>query len=179
MVSVFIVVISAVSSAFRENRARQSAIAATDAAHQVVRSTVSMIRQATPSATGSYPIQSATSTELVFYAPVAGTTTIQRARLFISNGKLQLGTTQPGSPATYSGTESVTTLLSGVVNGATPLFQYYDASYTGTGAAMNPVTLSAIRLIKMTIIFDDNPNAPPLPSTIELLAQLRNLKDNL
>ncbi len=180
MVMIFVIVVGAVVSALRDNKARQSTVTATDHANQIVRSVVSLIRQAADSPTGAYPIIAATNTSLTFYTTISSGTTIEQARLFLNGSTLQLGTIQPsGNPVTYpAGTEVVTTLLTGVQNGSQPLFQYYDANYTGTQTAMNPITLTTVRLVKMTVIFDDNPNTPPAASTIELQAQLRNLKDN-
>lgn len=173
VVSIFIVVVSAVVNALRENRARQSMLAATDRAQQIVRSTVSLIRQAEPSPTGAYPIVAASDSSLNFYTAASAGSAVQLARLFLNGSSLQLGLIQP-----VGSQEVVSTVLTGVQNGAQPLLQYFDKNYTGSQTAMNPITLTSIRLVKMTVIFDDNPLAPPGPSTIELQAQLRNLKDN-
>ncbi len=178
VVTVFVIVVSAVVSAFRDNRAQQSTLAATDHAQQIVRSTVSLIRQAESSPTGAYPIIAATNSSLTFYT--ANGNAVQQARLFLNGTWLQLGRIQPvGSPATYpANQEVVTTVLTGVQNGAQALFQYYDKNYTGSQAALNPIVPANIRLVRLTVIYDDNPAAPPAASTIELQAQLRNLKDN-
>lgn len=186
VVSVFVIVMNAVVSAFRDNRAQQSAMAATDAAQQVVRSTVSMIRQAVSSPTGAYPIVAATNTSLTFYT--ANGDTVELVRIFLSGTELRIGRTQLGSAPNYlPGTEVVTTLLANVRNGAQPVFQYYNTvltavaantNYNGTQVAMNPIVINTIRLVRVTIIFDDKPTEPPAAATIELQAQLRNLKDN-
>lgn len=180
MVSIFVITVTAVANALKENRARQTTIEATNRANQIVRSTASLIRQAATSPTGAYPIIAATSTSLTFYTTAADGTTIEQARLFLNGTRLQLGTIQPvGSPVTYpAGNEKISTLITGVQNGATALFQYYDKNYTGTQAAMSPITINSIRVVKVTVIFDTNSTAAPGPSTIELQAQLRNLKDN-
>lgn len=177
---IFIIVLNTVVNAFRDNRAQQSTLAATDRAQQIVRSTVSLIRQAETSPTGAYPLVAASANSINFYTAVPGSTNVQLVRIFVTGGNLQIGKIQPvGSPATYpAGQEVVTTILKGVANGSQPLFQYYDKNYTGTQSAMNPIVVNAIRIAKMTVIFDDNPSLAPGPSTIELAAQLRNLKDN-
>lgn len=179
MVTIFVTLGGAVANALKENKARQSTVEAIDRANQIIRSTASLIRQAQPSPTGAFPIVSASSTSLTFYTASSGET-IQQARLFLSGTTLQLGRIQPvGNPATYpSDQEVVTTVLTNVRNGSVPLFEYYDVNYTGTQAAMNPINLSAIRVVKLGVIYDDNPNVPPSATTIELRAQLRNLKDN-
>lgn len=176
VVTIFVILVSAIVSALRDNRAAQSALVAVDNAQRIVRSTVSLIRQAESSPTGAYPIIAATDSSLTFYT--ANGDAVQQARLFLSGTSLQLGRIQPVGNAYPADQETVSTLLTGVQNGSQPLFQYFDKNYTGAQAAMNPITLNAIRLVRMTVIYDDNLNEPPAASTIELQAQLRNLKDN-
>lgn len=180
VVTIFVIIVSALVSALRDNRAIQSALAAVDDAQRIVRSTVSLVRQAQFSPTGAYPIAAAAGTSLTFYT--ANGNVIQQARLFLDGTSLKLGRIQPDGNGLYTTLpETVTTLLTGVYNGSQPLFQYFDKNYTGTNTAANPMTtiaISSIRLVRMTVIFDDNLSAPPAPSTIELQAQLRNLKDN-
>lgn len=180
MVSIFIIVVSGVANALKENRDRQMTISATDHANTIVRSLVSLLRQAEPSATGAYPIAAASSTSLTFYTATKGSTAIQQARIFLDGTSLKLGQTPPtGSPPSYpAAQEVVTTVLTDVHNGSTPLFQYYDGNYTGTQSAMNPISLNTIRIVKLSVLYDQDPAAPPNASTIELLATLRNLKDN-
>lgn len=180
VVTIFVIIVSALVRALRDNRAQQSALAAVDNAHQIVRSTVSLIRQTASSPTGAYPIIAATNTSLTFYT--ANGNVVQQARLFLDGTSLKLGRIQPDGNGLYTTLpETVTTLLTGVYNGSQPLFQYFDKNYTGTNTAANPMTtiaINSIRLVRMTVIFDDNLAAPPAASTIELQAQLRNLKDN-
>lgn len=178
IIGVFTIVMSAVVGAVRDNRARQQELASTDKAQQIVRSTVSLIRQTQSNVTGAAPIISATSSGLTFYTSVNGA--IVQQRIFLTGTTLQLGQILPvGNPPTYpAAQEKVTVLLTNLRNGSQPLFQYYDKSYTGTQAAMNPITPDAIRVVKMTVVVDDDPSKAPAPYTIELQAHLRNLKDN-
>jgi type II secretory pathway pseudopilin PulG len=180
VVSIFVILVGALVSAWRDNHAQQSALTAVDNAQRIVRSTVSLIRQAQTSPTGAYPIVAATSTSLNFYT--ANGSVIQQARLYLDGTSLKLGRTQPDANGLYATQpETITTLLTGVRNGSQPVFQYFDEDYAGTNTSTNPMTTitpNDIRMVRMTVIFDDNLSAPPSASTIELQAQLRNLKDN-
>ena len=84
-----------------------------------------------------------------------------------------------GSPLDYDpATEKITTLLTNVTNSS--IFGYYDKNYEGTTAALSsPVNISAVRLIKITVTVDKDPNKPPAPTTFSTQISFRNLKDNL
>lgn len=181
MVVIFTVVSIAVINVLRENRARNAQIDATNQAMNIVRSLTSIIRETQYSPTGAYPIVAANDTSITFFAPLGGGSTIQHIRLFKNGTTLQQGVIQPvGSPVTYpTNQEVVSTLMTGVRNsGSQPLFQYYNKNYTGSQAAMSPVSIVDIRLIKISVIYDKDPAQSPAANTIELQAQLRNVKDN-
>lgn len=180
VVSVFLIVISVLISVFKENRFRNTQLEATNVAMNVVRYTTGLVRQAQASANGAYPLIAATNSSLTFYSPIGGGTAIQQVRLFLNGTNLQQGVIQPvGNPATYpAGSEVVTTLLPNVRNGSQAVFTYYDGAFTGTQAPMAPISVPNIRLVKMHIVYDVDPAATPAATTIDLMAELRNLKDN-
>ncbi len=72
-------------------------------------------------------------------------------------------------------------MINNVVASSTlPIFQYYPATYDGTGSALSiPVTISSVRLVKITVIIDNDPNRSPVPMIVTSSVTLRNLKDNL
>lgn len=177
---ILLVVINILAVFLRDNRIRRAQLDVTDRANQIVRYMTGLVRETQSSPTGAYPIINATNTSLSFYSTVGSGATIQQVRIFLTGTTLQQGIIQPtGTPATYPpGNEVVTTLLTGVRNGGQALFSYYDSAYTGSQAALNPITVSSIRLIKATVIYDQNTQELPPATTIQLQAQLRNLKDN-
>jgi len=68
----------------------------------------------------------------------------------------------------------------GVVNGSTPVFTYYNSSYNGNTPPLTlPVSILDVRLIKISIITDDDPSKPPSPINVTTQVSFRNLKDNL
>jgi len=68
-----------------------------------------------------------------------------------------------------------------VVSSSTlPVFQYYSTTYNGTNAPLPiPVDIPSIRLIKITVIIDSDPNRSPTQMVVTSSVSLRNLKDNL
>ena len=139
------------------------------------------VRAAAPSETGAFAIASASSTQLTFYTDSDNDGTVERIRYYISGNQLRKGTLNPtGSPLAYTGSESTRTLVRNIVATTTPVFSYYNSTYAGTTTALTqPVTVSAVRSIKMFLFVDDDTTqAPPaVQSTTQVT--VRTLKDNL
>ncbi len=161
----------------------QSSLNAQLEARHLIKTMISELRKMTPSANGSYPIELASSTGITFYSDVGNNGTIDRVRYYLHNKTIRKGVTPPtGSPAVYSaGNEVTTTLLNYVIASSTlPIFQYYTSNYSGTTSPISmPPNISTIRLIKVTVIIDTDPNRSPTPIISTSQVNLRNLKDNL
>lgn len=189
IISVFIlsiVVITATSfqrDVFSLNYSLQGNLNAQIEARRVVRVMIAELRKASPSSLGAYPIASASSTAITFYSDLDSNGTKERVRYFVSGNEVRRGVIIPtGNPAVYnSGSETLTTVISGFVSSSTlPLFQYYPSTYSGTSTAMSyPLDIPAIRLIKITAIINKDPAHNPAPFIITSQVNLRNLKDNL
>jgi len=139
------------------------------------------LREAQVSENGSYPIAAATAQSLTFYSNVDADVNREQIRVFLQSQQLKIGITDPvGSPATYPvANESVSVLTNYVQNGAAAVFEYFDENFTGSQAAMNPINIQNIRLVRLILILDADPAEPPLPVTMQTNVALRNLKDNL
>ncbi len=142
------------------------------------------IRTAVPAETGAYPLLTAATNTLTFYSDIDDDGVVERVRYFLSGSKLRKGIIEPsGSPFTYNtASETIADQVQNVVASATGIFQYYDSSYTGaassTAPLVNPVNISKVRLVKITI--DVDRDAKHTPATIQVSTQVsfRNLKDN-
>ena len=139
------------------------------------------IRGTIQSETGGYPIEEATDQSLIIYTNVDDDEDTERVRYTLSGTNLERGIIQPqGAPATYPlDQEQVSILSQYIQNDASPIFYYYDENYTGTQDPINPEDIGMIRLIKINLMIDTNPNSEPEALDIETEVQLRNLKDNL
>lgn len=147
---------------------------------QIIRTMATEIRTASIAETGAYTISQASDTSFTFYTNIDNDRQKERIRYFLENGSLKKGVIQPsGSPLGYdSGSETVSTLVDNVTN--TPIFNFYDDSYDGTSAALSsPINISEIRLVKITVVIEKDPNRPPGPATFTTQVSMRNLKDNL
>jgi type II secretory pathway component PulJ len=141
------------------------------------------IRSASPSASGAYTIDTASSTYFAYYSDVDGDALKEKIRYFLSNKILKVGIIKPsGSPLTYNiANEKISNLISDVVNASsTPIFSYYNSSYNGTSSPMSyPISIPAVRLIKIKVLIDHDPKRPPAAIEFSTQVSIRNLKDNL
>ncbi len=141
---------------------------------------VAEIRTASNADTGAYIIVLANTTAFTFYSDIDDDGLKEKVRYFLNGSLLQRGVIKPtGSPLSYNaGNEVITTFLSNVTN--TNIFSYYDKNYEGTTAALpSPITIPSIRLIKITINLDSDPNRAPATTVLSTQVSIRNLKDNL
>jgi len=153
-----------------------------DDAKKILQPITSEIRSASPSSLGAYSIEIADNTNFVFYTDINNNGLKERVRYFLSNSTLKRGVIIPsGSPIQYlSSNEIITDVVSNLKNDSTPIFTYYDTNYNGNTSPLPiPVSVLSIRLVKITLIIDYDPNRPPLPITVTTEVNIRNLKDNL
>jgi prepilin-type N-terminal cleavage/methylation domain-containing protein len=146
----------------------------------VLKKMVYEIRGATTADTGSYVVALATANSFTFYSDIDSDGLVDKVRYFLNGTQLQKGVIEPtGSPLTYvSGNEIISTLLPNVANAS--IFDYYDKNYDGTTAALtSPISIPAVRLVKITISIDKDPNRAPVTTTFSTQVAIRNLKDNL
>lgn len=139
------------------------------------------LREAAASSIGAYSLESATSTQIVFYSNIDSDSFVERIRYFITSTTLKKGVIKPaGNPFAYSSSaESITTIANDVANGTTSVFSYYDGSFTGSGNPLSgAIDVTKIRVVKMSLKLEENPNLSPVPFYIETKVMIRNLKDN-
>ncbi len=184
IISMLIVVASTFQrDIFFLNNNIQSNLNAQLEARHVIKIMIAELRKSTPSATGSYAIESASSTAVVFYTDVGDNGSVDRVRYFESGPVIRKGVTTPvGSPPSYNlNNEVVTTLVKSVISSSTlPFFQYFTSSYAGTSSPLTyPLAIASVRLVKVNVIIDTDPNRSPIPLIVTSQVSMRNLKDNL
>jgi len=163
----------------------RNGFSADEQARTIIRPMTDEIRSASPSSLGAYPIVLASSTAFTFYSDIDNTGVKDEVSYFVSGNALKKGVIVPtGNPYVYSpSSETITTVVPSLLNAnstATPVFQYYDDSYTGTSSPLaQPVTPSSVRLVKITFAIDADPNRSPSARSITTQVEIRSLKDNL
>ncbi len=182
-VSIFILVTIVMTSFARDTWVYNSFIGSSlnslHTGRSILKTMVAEIRTASSGDNGAYPVSSATADSLTIYSDIDDDALKERVRYFLNGTNLQKAVLKPtGSPLAYTGTEVTTTLISNVTN--TTIFNYYDKNYDGTTASLSsPINIPSVRLIKITITTDDDPNKAPTPITLSSQVTLRNIKDNL
>lgn len=164
------------------NRTVSDGLSAQDQIRKVLKNISSELRAASPSSLGAYPITEASSSSISFYSNIDSDSLKEKIRYFLEGNVLKKGVIKPsGSPLVYNqGDETIISLTNYVANGETPIFSYYDSNYDGSTQPLSaPFNALAVRLIKITIIADKNPQEYPEPITLTTQISIRNLKDNL
>lgn len=143
------------------------------------------IRRAKEADSGAYPIISADKFDLVFFGDIDGDGKTERVHYWLANGVIRKGTAKPsGTPAVYpAGDQNVTTIAEHVVNTAgQPMFYYYDSNYpadqVNNPKAVPVADVNSLRLIKVDVYYNLDPNHTPDNIRLESFVEMRNLKDN-
>jgi prepilin-type N-terminal cleavage/methylation domain-containing protein len=184
--AIFSIIIGAVSLFARDifyfNNIFSGGLISYDDAEKILQPVSSEIRSASPSSLGAYSIEQADNNNFTFFTDINNDGLKERIRYFLSGNILKKGVIIPsGNPLQYSsGNETITDIVFNLRNGVTPIFAYYDTNYNGSTAPLTvPVSIPSIRLVKITLVIDVDPNKPPLPITVTTEVSIRNLKDNL
>ncbi len=137
------------------------------------------MREASYGSDGSYPVASAATSSITFYANINSDPAIEQVTYTLQGGTLYRIVAEPtGTLPSYAGaTLSTTTVATSVVNGpSTPVFRYFD----NTGAELlAPVDASKIASVETTVVVDADVNRAPVSFTLSGGATLRNLKTQL
>jgi prepilin-type N-terminal cleavage/methylation domain-containing protein len=168
---------------FSLNTTLQSSLNAQLDARHLVKVMVTELRKASPSSLGTYPIEAASSTAITFYSDVDNNGVVDKVRYYLTGNTIRKSVTVPtGSPLTYNpANEVLSTIINNIVSSSTlPIFQYYSSNYAGTTSPLTyPLDIQAVRLVKITVIIDNDPNRSPVPIVVTSSVSMRNLKDNL
>jgi len=167
---------------FKYNSVVWDQLEAQNDGRRALREMVDVIRKAENSSLGGFPIVSASSNDLTVYANVDDDSYKEKIRFWLDGTVLKKNVIKPsGSPLSYSGVGTTTELSHYVVNIAKniSLFTYYDTDYTGTQSALSvPAEATLVRVVKVDLELEKNPDKTPVPLRVESMVQVRNLKSN-
>lgn len=167
---------------FSLNRLLQTGLQNQEEAKKVVRPFANEVRSATQSNLGAYAIAETSNTSFSFYSDIDGDGLRERIRYFLDGTEFKKGIIKPtGQPLVY---DPLNEKIIKVIHDVLPstIFYYYDSLYDGTSESpplIQPVAPYAVRLIKIILTIDSDPNNPPPPVEITTQVSMRNLKDNL
>jgi len=178
-IGIFTIIIGAVglfeSNIFSYQKSASNTMNTVQDAEVILKTISRDLRMASQGSDGSYALQITATDTLEFFADINGDGLKERVRYSLIGNDLYRTLLMPtGSPLSYSGAESTSTILTDVVNTSlTPVFSYFDGTYTGTttGNLSQPVSADAVRLIEISLILNGK--------TYTTEVTPRNLKDNL
>jgi prepilin-type N-terminal cleavage/methylation domain-containing protein len=139
-------------------------------------------REAQYSDSGAYIIETAEEQEIIFYSDVDADVATEKVHYYYEGDNLIKGVIEPsGDPLTYNDADETTSVISSwIVNGADPIFTYYNEDYPDeTNALEYPADVTEVTMIKIHLDVNVNPEKIPDTYTLETFIQLRNLKSNL
>lgn len=185
-IGIFAIVLVAISAfqvnIFQYRNSAQNMIISAQDAESILKTMVKELRSARQGADGSYAIVSAGTSTLTFFSDAGGDGTVDEISYYIASSTLKRSVISPsGSPAIYDPSQQRTSILiNTVVSTTSPVFEYYDNTYTGTSSALaQPVSPSAVSLVKISVTIDADPKRSPTPITYTSEVSLRNIKNNL
>jgi prepilin-type N-terminal cleavage/methylation domain-containing protein len=172
----------------RNTKVLQSNLQAESQIRKTLLTFIEEMRAARPSASGSYAIESAGTSSVVFFANIDATPDTERVRYFLATATqayggavIKKGVTKPTGTTYSTANEKIQTMVFNVKNGtSSPLFLYFDSSYTGTSSPLTvPINIPSVRMIRMQIVIDPNAARSPVMQTYTSQVTPRNLKSNL
>ena len=180
---VFLIIGKFQSDVFSLNRVFSGSFSGSDQAQKLLRPMTAEIRSASPSANGSYPIDTIADNSFSFYSDIDNNGSKDLVRYYLSGTTVYKEVTPPtGSPATYNvANKKTSTFITGVRNQDTSLalFRYFSSAHTGgsTGEII-PGTgkIEDVRLVRITFRIDADVNKPPAAVEVTTLVSIRNLK---
>lgn len=174
----------AVVGAFQANifslgRTTDQSLRASDEARRILRPMTDDIRSAVAGENGAYPVASASASELIIYVDYDKDDSVERVRFFVDGDTLKQGIIEPsGTPVNYSGTETISSLVGGLVSSS--VFTYYDTNFDGTTDPMTPpIVATTVRVVGIDMGIDEDVNKPPAQVDVSTIVTIRTIKDNL
>jgi len=145
---------------------------------------IGYLRRVRQSDSGAYPIVSADDNDLVVYSDYNKDGKTERLHIYLTGGKIYLGIRNPSTtfPKTYAAGDGTTVeIAKQIVNTSSdPMFSYYNKNYPAD-VINNPVSVPAdvsqVRLVKIFLMINIDPNRAPDNIHQESFVELRNLND--
>jgi len=138
---------------------------------------------------GAYALAEVNPNSFTFYSDTDKNGVKEKIRYFLDGANLKRGSIVPTGtpPTTYNpASEIVTVAASNIVNGSTPVFQYYDSDYSSVEKTSDKTPMAGpqgnitdVRLVTITLIIDKDASSPSPPLTMTTQVAIRNLKSNL
>lgn len=181
--SIFIVLLllaaNFVSRGLQAKRKSSAKIVATEEAQRSLRDITKEIRKSIQSDRGDYNLDLVNEQELSFYSDINDDGSAEKVRYFLDSTNFKKGVIEAiNNPPEYiPANETIKIAARYINNQSDAVFSYYDEDNNLIGDPINNKDL--IKLIKVNLKFNFDPNDNSGDYEIATAAQIRNLKDNL
>jgi prepilin-type N-terminal cleavage/methylation domain-containing protein len=147
----------------------------------MLRTIISEIRSMGPGGNGAYPIATATATTFTFYSDIDADGTFEQVRYYLDGTIIKKGVTKPTAtePVLYpvSG-ETITEVVHYLTTSS--IFAYYPEGFPDEMSPLSsPVSVSRVRLVKITGTVDKDTTKSPTPTTLSITVTIRNLRGEI
>ena len=175
--------VALVSNIFFSSSQQSGLLADSDQARRLAFEVASELRNGQTGSNGAYVLDTAADQQIIFYSNADSDSGIERIRYYVQDDKLYKGVTEYNG-ATYNvATEQSTVVQNDLANGADPVFNYYDGTYTGSStqtSLVQPVNVTAVKFVKVSLqIYNKGGVKNTNTYTVTASAAIRNLKTNL
>ncbi len=180
-IAIFAIVMLAITSFFtmiyREQAADIVKLEGTNIAGRALEKIGSEVRKINRAENGAFGIELADEQDFIFYSDVDNDGQTEKIEYFLNGINLERRLTEPGALLDYSGAAAVTSAASYVRNGASPIFAYYNETYTGSEAPLAyPANVTQIKVVGISIDINVNENYFSGLAHTETKIHPRNLK---
>lgn len=173
------------SNLFTVSRQQSTLLSDADLGRKLAFQIASELRNGMTGSNGAYVLDTAADQQIIFYSPNADKDSgVERIRYYVQSGKLFKGITEYNGSAYNTSTEQSAIVQSDLANASsTPVFYYYDGTYTGSStqtSLVQPVNVTAVKFVKVNLqIYNKAGVKNTNTYTITASAAIRNLKTNL
>lgn len=176
--------VGSVADIFKQRRLQTVMLTDVDQVQRVANQVTNELRNALTGGNGAYVLDTAQAQQIIFYAEAdAASANVERVRYWLASGQLYRGLTKYSGGTYNPATEVAYAAQDDVANGATPLFYYYDGSYTGAAnqnPLAQPVNVTTVKFVKVNLqVYTKSGLQNTSFFTVTASAAVRNLKTNL
>ncbi len=175
-ISAMLAITSTILYFYRTNSYALEQATAVTSAQRGLEQIVRVVREASFSSQGAFPIVSIAANDFVFYADVDEDPLIERVHYYLSGTNLMRGVLDPtGNPPDYIGAETTEVVAEYVRNVSQGLsvFRYYDS--LGAEIASSTSSYTAVRFVNVNLAVNVNVTTLPNQLSLSSSAALRNL----
>lgn len=180
-IGIFAVIMAALSllfiSLYRQQGADIGLMERTHAVNAAIDKMGRELREANRGENGNFAIANAQASSLTFYSDVDDDNLTERVTYVLQDTNLQRTVVEPGSDFSYAAAGATSVLCGNVRNGASPIFEYYDENYDGSGSSLpSPVEILKVRVVGIFLDLNSSGGMSSYPLHVETKIQFRNLK---